>query len=863
VLQSKLRPETNLDAVVPRQRLMELLDDASSAPLVLVSAPAGSGKTAMVAGWVAASAGRSAWLSLDETDRDAVQMWTGVFAAVETLAPGVSAGALELLRRPGRTVDAVGALLDAVEPHASEPAHLVIDDIHLVDDDPAALSSLALFVQHLPSWLHVVLISRGTPALPLGRLRGRGQLAEIRFSELRFSQAEAEAMLSGLAPALAAGDIQAAARRAGGWAASIQLTALAARANRAQPDLAEPSGDESTLVEDYVWQEVLSAESDELIDVLLCTSVVERFNIALAVELTGRTDVGDLLARAEKHGLFVSRLGPSGYFRVHALVREVLRNELARRPGKQLADLYERAARWLEQDDQIPVALECYVECGQTREALRLLAAHSAALYDRGLESVILRTIDAIPTSVATADFDSMLEYAWCNVLVSRNRFLEYVSSLTRWAEAEDVDPVRRARLSMLRSMAATVEGDWSRGRSLADEALAEVGEMWWRDPLVQFAHNMIGRDIALSQRWDDTSHEVRAALRSLSVAPDRQLAFEGTRALGEALAGHPVDALRVAAGVRRAADVNNMTILRIELTIAEGIAHRELGDRTEAFIRLQECVDQPVELVTYARLLARLELASSYLDEGDVASAQGSLDRAIATAPEESPRADAQQLIAETGVRVALAASGAQAARQWWARLDDPYWTSICAARILLAEDRPAEAARALEGAVPRSVRHDVILGLLRARTAANQEDAQKHVVAAVEVAVAHGMLQTVASEGLEVARLVEAAAWCVPAEWVDQLRRAAVPGSAVSNRADGLIEDLTDRELEVLRMLPSRLTNREIADELFISVNTLKFHLKVLYRKLDCGSRAEAAEVARALTRLPKPSGTTTRTR
>lgn len=836
---------------------MDLLDDATTARLVLVTAPAGSGKTAMVAAWVAGSATRSAWLSLDESDRDAVQMWTGVFAAVEILAPGSTTAAHQLLRRPGRLVDAVGALLDALEPLTDEPAHLVIDDVHLVDDDPAAVSTLTLFVQHLPSWLHVILIARGTPGLPLGRLRGRGQLAEIRFSELRFSQAEAEAMLEQLAPTLGSTEIEAAARRAGGWAASIQLAALAARADRAQPELADPSGDETMMVEDYVWQEVLSAESDELIDVLLRTSVVERFNVELAVALTGRPDVSELLGHAEKHGLFVSRLGPSGYFRVHSLVREVLRNELARRQLGQLPEQYERAARWLEQDGQVPVALECYVAAGLPREALRLLAAHSAELYDRGLEAVILRTIDVIPTSVATADFDSMLEYAWCNVLVSRHRFLEYVASLSRWAESEDVDPARRARLTMVQSMAATVDGDWSRGKQLAEEALAGIGEMWWRDPLVRFAHNMIGRDIALAQRWDDASHEVRAALRSLSVDPERQLAFEGTRALGEALAGRPIDALRVASGVRQAADVNNMTILRIELALAEGIAHRELGDRNEAFPRLQECIDHPVEPITYARLLGRLELASSYLDEGDVGSAQGCLDRAVATAPDESPEADALQLIAETGVRVALAASGSEAARHWLARLTDPFWTSVSAARILLVEGDPAEARAVLHDAVPRSVRHDVILALLRARSAPNQEDAQKNVVAAVELAVAHGMLQTVASEGLQVTRLVEAAAWAAPAEWIDQLRRAAVPGStAGTDRVDDLVEHLTERELEVLRMLPSRLTNREIADELFISVNTLKFHLKVLYRKLDCSSRAEAADVARALTRIRKPN-------
>ena len=158
-----------------------------------------------------------------------------------------------------------------------------------------------------------------------------------------------------------------------------------------------------------------------------------------------------------------------------------------------------------------------------------------------------------------------------------------------------------------------------------------------------------------------------------------------------------------------------------------------------------------------------------------------------------------------------------------------------------------------ALAAAVPRCVRHEVILALLKARAVADRDEAMKYAAAAVELASADGLLQTVASEGAEVIDLVEQAAWRAPEEWLDRLRRSTAEARDLEAPAGpDLIEPLTERERDVLRFLPSRLTVREIADELYVSVNTLKFHLRVIYRKLGVNSRAEAAEVARTMTKL-----------
>ncbi len=288
---AKLRRPVPVDHYVVRPRLLELLDDVARGPLTLVVAPAGSGKTALLAGWLNEISTPSAWLSLDESDRDPVQFWTGMIAALDTLAPGSGSRALGALRSPGRFSNAVvDELLEDLEKSAHSPALLVVDDFHVVDDDVAA--SVGVFLRHQPGWLSLVLSTRRTPSLPIDRMRSRGQLGEVRFGELRFSSDEATQLLTNLSPSLPDDRVQAVVDRAGGWAASLQLAALAARSARARHDVAaiDPAGQQ--LVHDYVLHEVLGDEAPELIDVLFAAAVVPRTNSSLAVALTAQAGCG-------------------------------------------------------------------------------------------------------------------------------------------------------------------------------------------------------------------------------------------------------------------------------------------------------------------------------------------------------------------------------------------------------------------------------------------------------------------------------------------------------------------------------------------------------------------------------------------
>jgi LuxR family maltose regulon positive regulatory protein len=835
---------------VRRERLLRLLDEAVGAPLTLVVAPAGVGKTVLVSSWAAEATLPTTWLSLDEADRDGRALWSGIIAALEALRPGCGKAALLLLHRTGPLADVVRRLLDELDSGPTSPGVLVVDDLHVLDDGDDTLASLALFVQNLPTWLHVILLSRRDATLPLGRLRARGQLAEVRFAELRFSHDEACEMLSRLVPEMPEGEIDATATRAAGWAAGLQLAALAARANRAHEPVEAPAAEGDLLVDDYVWREILAAEDGELVETLRDVSVAKLIEPSLARALTGRDDADDLLARAESRGLFVTRLGPDGSFAVHALVRAALLADLGRRSATRLVEQHVRAARWLEDAEQVPAALQQWLLAGRHRDALRLLAANHAELYDSGRETTIQRTIAALPPGLRGADVESMIEFAWCHLLVDRRRYLELVEQAAWWADRSQVSETLRARLTILRSIAATVSGDWNEGRALAEVALHDLGDAWWSDPLGRFGWNIIARSWALAESWNDGGDEVRQADLAMSRDPERRLGFEGIRALGEALAGRPADALRLVAGVRHAAEVANMTILRTELALAEAVAHRELGDRERALPALVALAETPAETMIYCRILASLELAQAHLDAADVDAARRVFEQAEALSAAEAFGAGGRDWLGRAGTQLALSTGEIGQARRWSHQIADPFWARVSAARIELAAGNPVDALAALTDAAPRCARHDVVLGLLRARATPDHDEATKHTIAAVELATANGLLQTVASEGADAVELVERCAWRVPARWLDRLRRATA-GGADHTPAGGteLVEPLTDRERDVLRFLASRLTVSEIADELFLSVNTLKFHLKAIYRKLGVNSRAEAAEAARRM--------------
>jgi LuxR family transcriptional regulator, maltose regulon positive regulatory protein len=587
---SKFRVPTPPPHFVRRPRLISLLDDLSEYPVTVLVAPAGAGKAALAADWVRHSGRRSAWLALEESDRHPYGFLTALASALDELAPGCASGTLAMLRRPHEPQDPVHVLVEALEDVTTERTVLVVDDVHLIDDDPQAVACLEAFVEHKPAWLDLVLLSRRRPALAVDRLRASGVLADVTFDALRFTDAEATEMLTGLCPDASPESLAAVTEWAGGWAAAVQLTALAVRSQRAgsiphpQAAPAPPDG-LGRLVDEYVWHEVLRAERPEMIELLLSVSVVSRVSYPLAEALSGHADAGDLLVEAEQRGLFVTELGASGWFEVHALVRAMLCTELERRWPERLQEQHARAARWFESVDDGTNALEHWLAAGRPREALRLLADLAVDLFGGARGSEIRRVLDQLQPTLPDPDVDALIELAWCQLLVDRVSFDAAMAAAESAVRDREEVP---DRLMILRAAAALVAGDWRGCEELARTALAAMTDHAWLDPLGRFGWSLVARGIALDERWLDSGLEVGQVSRGISNDSRRAAALDGTRALGLALAGHPLEAMRTTAAVRPAADAGGPATLRAELALADALALRELGDRELARQQLE-----------------------------------------------------------------------------------------------------------------------------------------------------------------------------------------------------------------------------------------------------------------------------------
>ena len=301
--------------------------------LTLVDAPPGSGKTSLLSQWHAdPREGRPfAWVSLDGGDNDPVRFWDGVIAALRTVVPDAGADAQTALHSPGTTVsDHVLPLLVNELAALAEPLVLVLDDYHAISNE-ALHDGVALLIERLPATVHLVISTRSDPALPLGRLRARAQLTEIRIGELRFNRDEAERFLNGvLGLELEAHDVARLQERTEGWVAGLQLAGLSLRGREDRAAFIESFAGDDRQIVDYLGFEVLDDQSQTVRDFLLRTSILDRLSGPLCAHVAETDDAAQLLAELEHANLFVVALDSKrAWYRYHQLFAELLRHELA------------------------------------------------------------------------------------------------------------------------------------------------------------------------------------------------------------------------------------------------------------------------------------------------------------------------------------------------------------------------------------------------------------------------------------------------------------------------------------------------------------------------------------------------------
>ena len=479
-----------------RPRLVEALDEGLARGLILACAPAGYGKTVLLADWVRRGERPVAWLSLDAGDNDPARFWRHMVAALDRVRPGIAQRAGPLLGPPAPPsfVGLVTALINdlATQPGGGEVL-LVLDDYHLVDSQPVH-GSLVFLAEHLPPGLRLVLASRSDPPLPLARLRARGQLAELRAAELRFTAEEAAALLrKAVGAELPGAAVAALAARTEGWAAGLQLAALSLRGQADVAGFVAAFTGSHRYVLDYLTGEVLERQDEQVRTFLLETSVLERLSGPLCDAVTGRPGSQAVLEAIERAGLFLVPLDEvRGWWRYHHLFADLLRARLqAEQPGR-VAQLHRNAAAWCEEHGLADGAVQHAMAAGEMNWAARLIERCFDTVYSlSGEAATIQQWLSALPDSVVWSRPRLLLAQAFLAATTGRVEAVEPPLDAAERASAgaadEPFEPTAgRARsmlvnapalIALLRSYLAQVRGDAEATAAFASRALAELSE--------------------------------------------------------------------------------------------------------------------------------------------------------------------------------------------------------------------------------------------------------------------------------------------------------------------------------------------------------------------------------------------------
>ena len=388
LLATKLHMPAPRPGLVPRPRLGSQLDAGLGRGLVLVCAPAGYGKTVLLADWARCGQRPVAWLSLDAGDNDPARFWRHTVAALDRVCPGIGERVGPLLGPPA-PLSFEGPVTALVNDLAAGPGDgevlLVLDDYHLIDSQPVH-ASVGFLLEHRPPGLRLVVASRSDPPLALARLRARGELAEVRAADLRFTAGEAAAMLRDAASAdLPDAAVTALAARTEGWAAGLQLAGLSLRGQEDVAGFVAAFTGSNRYVLDFLAEEVLERQPGQVRAFLLETSVLERLSGELCDALTGRDGSQELLERVERAGLFLVPLDEvRGWWRYHHLFADLLRARLeAEQPGR-VAQLHRNAGAWCEDHGLADDAIWHAVAAGEVTWAARLIEQY----FDEVLQPV-------------------------------------------------------------------------------------------------------------------------------------------------------------------------------------------------------------------------------------------------------------------------------------------------------------------------------------------------------------------------------------------------------------------------------------------------------------------------------------------
>lgn len=911
VLPTKLYAPPLRAQMLRRPALTAKLNGIAHYPLTLIAAPAGFGKTTLVTEWLTQHEHRSAWLALDEDDNEVGRFLTYLIAALRTVATdNLGAAVLALLQAP--QPPPLRSLLHTLAHEfisSLPPCVLVLDDYHVISAQPIHEAVLFL-LDHVPT-LRWIINTRADPPLPLGRLRVRQQLLELRATDLRFRPEETTQLLNEvLQLALTVDAVQELQSKTEGWIAGLQLAALALQSSTERAAFIHAFYGSHRYVADYLADEVLHHLPEQLQDFLLQTAIVERLCAELCEALLDQEPASKVLEETqgasgileyfERANLFLIPLDNNRHwYRYHHLFADLLRQRLQRRHPTLVPILHRRAAAWYAQHSFIDDAMRHLLAAQAIDEAADLLEQHQEALWMQGRFVMLRHWLSMLPPELIAARPQILLAQAWTHVLTDApaptiaSLLQQTEAALLRAAnEQHEQNSISTCQgiLAAIRAVYLSKQEESAGVIAQAQQALTYLppASGSWRSIALMalgFAYEMNGAMRAAEQSFTEAIHlcqrsgnhysaqvsTMRLARTSLVQGQLRRAAATYTAALAEAMQ-------------RNMGQLPNTVHAYINL----GRLHYEWNELAAASQQLQlglTCLQE--QEASWLQFEGYVLLARTQQAQGEVAAALALLNQAEQIA-QAIPFQWTKGAAASTLVRARLALGQETGAAEWLAQAQLSSTSAqmnrlreadhFTAARVLMAQDRTPEALALLThliddaeraGRMKVVIESCVVAALAQQQQGATQP-AQAMLNKALTLAEPEGYLRTFVDEGEPMRRLLATVAALLRQQLnheqnrpltlyvekiVDSFPQEPVATASLPPRQlqkQNLLEPLSVRELELLHLMAAGLSNQEIADRLIITLGTVKSHVNHIFGKLGVQGRVKAVNRARELALL-----------
>ena len=887
ILKTKLYPPPRQAALVARGHLHHVLHTGLRRKLTLLSAPAGFGKTTLACNWLREQGFPFAWLSLNDEDNDPSRFWTYVVAALQTVTPELGVGVQEMLEAPqSPPLEAlVGALINEIMSQAETPLVFVLDDYHEIREE-AIHRSVNYLLDHQPPSFHLIVLTRSDPPLKLARRLGRREMVELRTADLRLSRPEATTFLNEvMALDLSEADVETLTKRTEGWVTGLHLVALSLDQQENRAAFVRDFAGNDRYVMDYLVDEVFSKQPAETQRFLLYTSVLDRLCPVLCQELfeglstdasvaDAPVDATAMLRTVEASNLFLQPLDTERWwYQYHPLFAEMLRQRVHRQEPDVVSDLHLRASLWFEKADLMQDAIRHALAGRHEQRAIQLITMEATALLNSGRFITLRRWLEAISKDVLLSHPDLVLLYA--RVLAFSGHTPREYTALLEQVEARlegEADTRRRGEIALIRTAAAIDHGRADEAVRYGRRALALLSKTdrsrGWTLLSLGMAYVQVGNLV-------EAAPLLRTAFRENEEVGNRFLALSTVVWLGH---------LYLDQGALKQVEE---TIEQIKQTAAEDLWQRlaglhvlearwcyernELEAAANALARAQQAVEQT------GRRFWNLDL---YADRAHLAWLQGDWEAATAyldTALEQArllqnqyARLRTHAMKAGWDLQRGQRAAALRTCEMEMLRIGnlvtfetEPLYRLLVQIRI--DEERYDEALYLLNRIIEvaeKDGRHYHATQLLARKACVEHlqgsPDAVGTLSEVLNRAEREAYLRTFLDAGAPMIALLRTALLQseAPSAYLhtllvtcEQEYEASATPASPTHHALSTAEILSERELDVLRLLAEDLPNADIADRLFVSLNTVKTHTKNIYSKLYVHDRREAVKQAQKL--------------